>query len=274
VSIERSRLSACVLVARAWTLGECVDGWRRAGLAGIGVTRPAVDAAGGPRAAAKLLKGSGLRVANLQNLDPFDVVSPERFDAGLPATLEYLDLAADVEADCVYACCGPRGALEWAEAADRLVDQIERLLPHLHERGVRLAIEPIHPLRQDLSFINRCADMLAVLARVPDPAVGYVHDFWHLWWERGAVELARRSAGRVLSCQPSDHKAVTLRTLDRAVPGDGIAPVGRLAAALEEGGSRGMYDLEVLSDDNEERGYDRTLRESIEGFSACVGGLR
>lgn len=274
MSIEGSRLSACVLVARNWTLAECIDGWQRAGLAGIGVTRPAVDAAGGFPAAAKLLKGSGLRVANLQNIDPFDVVTPERFDAMLPGALEYLDLAAEVEADCVYACCGPRGTLDWDQAADRLVDQIERLLPHLHDHGVRLAIEPIHPLRQDLSFVNLCADVMAVLDRVADPAVGYVHDFWHLWWERGAVDLARRSAGRVLSCQPSDHKAVTLRTLDRAVPGDGIAPVGRLVAALEEGGYQGMYDLEVLSDDNEGRGYDLTLRRSIDGFAACVGGLR
>jgi sugar phosphate isomerase/epimerase len=135
-------------------------------------------------------------------------------------------------------------------------------------------LEPIHPIRQDLSFVNTAMDIEALLARLPDPSLGYVYDFWHLWWQRSAVEVARRTAGRVLSVQPSDHKAVTLRTLDRAVPGQGIAPVGALVQALEEGGYRGFYDLEVLSPDNDEKGYDRTLKETIAGFAEAVGGLR
>lgn len=265
-------MSACVLMAPRWSLAECVEGWQRAGLAGIGVTRPVLEAAG-ERAAVSLLTGSGLRVASLQNLDPFCVTEPERFDALLPTTLHQLDLAAELGADCLYACTGPRGHLDWDEAADRLVDQITRLVPHLHDRGVRLAVEPIHPLRQDLSFLNTGSDTVSVVERVGDPAVGFVYDFWHLWWERGAVELARTSAPLVVSCQPSDHKAVTMRTLDRAVPGQGVAPVGPLVAALEAGGYRGMYDLEVLSDDNEARGYDVTLAASLDGFAAAAGGL-
>jgi sugar phosphate isomerase/epimerase len=270
MSVDRSRLSACVLMAPQWSLAECVAGWQRAGLAGIGVTRPSVTAVG-EREAAAILRDSGLRIANWQNLDPFDVVHPERFDELLPETLHQLDLAAEVSADCLYACVGRRGSLQWDAAADRLVEQILRLVPELHDRGVRLAIEPIHPLRQDLSFVNLGSDAVSVVERVDDPAVGYVLDFWHLWWERGASELARDSARHVLSCQPSDHKAVTMRTLDRALPGAGIIPIGELVQALEDGGYRGMYDLEVLSDDNELRGYDETLRASIEGFEASVG---
>ncbi len=259
-------------MAPGWDLAECVDGWQRAGLAGIGVTMGAVQAVGVDRAVA-LLRSSDLQVANLQNLDPFHLEDPDRFAADLPRILAHLDLAATVKADCVYACCGPRGATDWSLAADRLTAQIEALLPHLHDRGVRLAVEPIHPIRQDLSFVNLATDVEDILARVPDPAVGYVHDFWHLWWQRDAPAVARRTAARVLSVQPSDHKAVTLRTLDRAVPGQGIAPVGDLVRALEDGGYRGFYDLEVLSPDNEARGYDRTLADSIAGFAQAVGGF-
>jgi sugar phosphate isomerase/epimerase len=272
MSIERGRLSACVLMAPGWDLAACVDGWQRAGLAGIGVTIDAVEAVGVDRAVDVLLS-SGLKVANLQGLGPFDVLRPERFDEQLPGMLAFLDLAATLSADCVYACCGPRADLDWEIAADRLLAQVETLLPHIHERGVRLALEPIHPIRQDLSFVNVAADIEDLLARLPDPSVGYVYDFWHLWWQRNAVEVARRTARLVLSVQPSDHKAVTLRTLDRAVPGQGIAPVGALVQALEEGGYRGFYDLEVLSPDNDEKGYERTLQETIAGFAEAVGGL-
>jgi sugar phosphate isomerase/epimerase len=273
MSIERGRLSACVLMAPGWDLAECVDGWQRAGLGAIGVTINAVEAAGVDRAV-DILLSSGLKVANLQGLGPFDVVHPERFDDQLPGMVAFLDLAATLRADCVYACCGARADVDWEVAADRLLAQVEALLPHVHERGVRLALEPIHPIRQDLSFVNVATDIEALLARLPDSSIGYVYDFWHLWWQRGAIEVARRTAGRVLSVQPSDHKAVTLRTLDRAVPGQGIAPVGALVQALEDGGYRGFYDLEVLSPDNDEKGYDRTLKETIAGFADAVGGLR
>jgi sugar phosphate isomerase/epimerase len=272
MSIERSRLSACMLMAPGWDVAQCVQGWQRAGLSGIGVTAYSVDAFGVDHAVEVLLS-SGLEVANLQSLGPFDVVHPERFADQLPVMLGFLDLAARLRADCVYATCGGRGDMEWDVAADRLVAQVEALVPHLRERGLRLALEPIHPIRQDLSFVNLATDIEDLLARLPDPSVGYVYDFWHLWWQRGAVDVARRTAGRVFSVQPSDHKAVTLRTLDRAVPGRGIAPIGALVQALEGGGYRGFYDLEVLSPDNDERGYDLTLGETIAGFSDAVGGL-
>jgi sugar phosphate isomerase/epimerase len=259
-------------MAPAWDLAQCVAGWRRAGLAAIGVTIDRVEALGVSRAVEVLLS-SGLKVANLQGIDPFDVVHPERFDERLSRTLPYLDLASTLNADCVYACSGARGGLDWEVAADRLVAQVATLLPHLQERGVRLALEPIHPIRQDLSFVNLATDVEDILARVPDPSVGYVYDFWHLWWQRDAMAVARRTATRVVSVQPSDHKPVTLRTLDRAVPGQGIAPVGALLAALEGGGYSGFYDLEVLSPDNDEKGYDRALEETITGFAEAAGGL-
>jgi sugar phosphate isomerase/epimerase len=272
MTIERGRLSACVLMTPGWDLAQCVDGWRRAGLSGIGVTVDSVEAVGVDQAVEVLLS-SGLEVANLQGMGPFDVVHPGRFDDQMPGMLAFLDLAATLGADCVYSTCGPRADIEWDMAADRLVDQVEALVPHLRQRGVRLALEPIHPIRQDLSFVNMAVDIEDLLARLPDPSVGYVYDFWHLWWQRDAMDVARRTAGRVFSAQPSDHKAVTLRTLDRAIPGRGIAPIGALVRALEDGGYRGFYDLEVLSPDNDEKGYDQTLKEAVAGFAEAVGGL-
>ena len=64
---------------------------------------------------------------------------------------------------------------------------------------------------------------------------------------------------RVFNVQVSDHKAKTMRTMDRAVPGAGIAPVGRLLHALADGGYRGWWDLEVISDDNAAVGYEVAL---------------
>jgi sugar phosphate isomerase/epimerase len=272
VGIQRSRLSACAFMTPNWPLDKCIAGWHRAGLAGIGLPLALVEEAGVTKAVSTL-RHSGLAVANLQNLDPFDIVAPERFEELLPRTCKRLDLAAELQADCIFAITGPRGSLDWDEASRRLVGQIEILIPELEERDVRLALEPIHPLRQDLSFINTATDIVAVLKTIGNPHVGYAFDFWHLWWERHAIELVQSWSNLIFSVQPSDHKAMTLRTLDRAVPGRGVAPVAELVVALETGGYSGFYDLEVLSDDNEAIGYDRTLSDAVSGFGMVAGGI-
>jgi ribosomal protein S11 len=59
-----------------WDLAQCVEGWQRAGLSGIGVTMGAIQSVG-RRAAIEILASSGLTVASLQNLDPFNLVAPE-----------------------------------------------------------------------------------------------------------------------------------------------------------------------------------------------------
>jgi len=270
--IARSRISACTIMTPKWDIGECIDGWHRAGLSALGVPIATLEAFG-MEAGVRALESSGLSLANLQIQGTFDLEDPERFQARLPELLSWLDVAATLEADCVYAPPGFRGHLDWDTAADRLLAQIELLLPYIHDRGLRLALEPMHPMRQDLSFVNLAADTVEVVNRVQDEAVGYVYDYYHLWWQRGAIELIERTASQIFSVQPSDHKKVTMRTLDRAVPGQGIIPIGALTAALEAGGYRGYYDLEVLSDDNDERGYDQTLELCVNSFGDAVGGL-
>jgi sugar phosphate isomerase/epimerase len=101
---------------------------------------------------------------------------------------------------------------------------------------------------------------------IDDLRVGYVFDTWHLWWERNIEDLARSSAPLVFNVQVSDHKAKTMRTLDRAMPGAGIAPLGPLLHALADGGYAGWWDLEVISDDNAAMGYELALVTAVQAL--------
>jgi sugar phosphate isomerase/epimerase len=260
-----TRLSADVTMTPNWTLGQAIDAWGRIGIPAIGITKAGLEEYGVKRGIGEL-NSSGLRVANYQQVAPYELCDPGRFQRTLEMTRRQLDIASELDADCIYVLAGPRSGLTWDQAGDRLVEQTQALLPDLHDRGLRIALEPLHPLRQDLTFLNMVDDAVELVRRVDDPAVGYVFDFWHLWWQRSALRLARAAADLVFSAQPSDHKQVTLRTLDRAMFGAGIAPVRELVQALEDGGYRGYYDLEVISPDNEEKGYESALREACDGF--------
>lgn len=244
----------------AWDLDlvECVEAWVRAGLPAIGLSLHQLGE-DGPARLVRALRVGGLAVSSLQGARPYDLRQPEP-SAGQHAVLCHtLDLAAEVGAECVVAMTGPRGELSWEHAMGRVVDQTIAVLPELHERGLRLAIEPVQPIRQDLTFVNMAADAVEIVRRVADPSFGYVFDTYHLWWQRGIEQLARDSAHHILCVQVSDHKAVTVQALDRALPGGGVAPLGGLVRSLVEGGYAGWWELEVIAPENETAGIDVVL---------------
>ena len=138
-----------------------------------------------------------------------------------------LDLAAEVGADCVYVITGGRKASAWRDAVEIFKEEFGPSRVLARERGLRLAIEPIHPLRQDLSFLNTARDAAKVVTEIADPNVGYVFDFWHLWWAPGILETIAETAPRIFSVQVSDHKP-KMRSLDR----QGLIPCAALNQRL------------------------------------------
>jgi sugar phosphate isomerase/epimerase len=268
----KDRLSASITMTPRWSLGRCIDEWQRHELVGIGVTLAGLEAFG-VRRGIGAVRTSGLAVTSYQQIAALHIADADRFAPSLATTLAQLDIAAELGAHCVYLTTGPRGDLGWDHAGQLVVDQLQSLLPHFRDRNLRPALEPLHPLRQDLCFLNMVDDTVDLLDRIGDAQVGYVFDTWHLWWQRRALDLALTSASRVASVQLSDHKQITMRTLDRAMLGQGIAPIDQFVRAFEQGGYRGLYDLEIISDDNEAKGYDVALAEAVASALRLWDGL-
>jgi sugar phosphate isomerase/epimerase len=259
-------LAACTTMAWNWDLCRCIDAWSRAGLGGIGVGLPQFHQAGVERSMRQLL-ASELVVSNFQGAYLYELDDPPKFKTRQQDALKYLDMAAELGAECFTAECVPRGMMPWDEAAEHIVEQTMAILPEIHARNLRLAIEPVSPIRQDVTFINLAADAVDIVRRVDDPSFGYLFDTYHLWWQRGIEDLARQSASQIFYVQVSDHKAITLRTQDRAMPGQGIIPLHRLVHALADGGYAGWWELEVISDHNEEMGIELALQTAARGIT-------
>jgi sugar phosphate isomerase/epimerase len=174
--------------------------------------------------------------------------------------------------DALFVISGGRNGATWERAARVYRDAYARLLPEATAAGIRLAIEVIHPLRQDLSFIHTLADA-GEIARAAGRRGGYVLDLSHSGWERGLLETVTRDAGRrIHAVQLCDVKRVTLRTMDRALLGKGILPLAAIVRALERGGYRGWYEIEIISDDLERIGYERFLRATRSAFVRLLAG--
>ena len=85
-----------------------------------------------------------------------------------------------------------------ARRAATIAAGIERLLPYATEHGVRLGIEPLHPMMVgERSAIVTLGEALDLAERIRRPDVGVVVDAYHVFWDPrpGAADRARAAAG-------------------------------------------------------------------------------
>ena len=262
------RLTVGHYMMRRWSLEEDVRGLERLGFRSISLASMKIQAYGAARAI-RLLRGSHLRLAHLGSYGRFGV-TPRTVRRGVDEVRRALGWVHALGGDVLVVISGGREGAPWEEAARAYADAYAGLLPEAAAAGVRLAIEVIHPLRQDLSFINTLGDARAI-ARRAGPSAGYVLDVWHSGWERGLLDAIRRDARRrIHAVQISDYKRVTMRTMDRALLGKGILPLREVFRALEDGGYAGWYEVEIISDDVEALGYERVLRHTRAAFARLM----
>jgi len=253
---------------RRWSLEDDVRNLERLGFPSISLASTKLDAYG-PERAIRLLRSSGLRVAHVGSYGFFGT-ERRTIRRGIEQVRRAIDWVHRLDGDTLFVISGGREGATWEAAARAYRAAYARLLPEATAAGIRLAIEVIHPLRQDLSFVNTLADA-GEIARAAGPRGGYVLDLFHSGWERHLLATIRKDAARrIHAVQISDYKRVTMRTMDRALLGRGILPLRDIVRTLERSGYRGWYEAEIISDDLEAMGYERALRHTRAAFARLL----
>lgn len=261
----RNRLTVGNYTMRQWSLDQDVRVLERLGFTSISLASSKFEAYGAKRALA-LLKTSSLRVAHFGSYGYFGTTTKTQ-RAGLAQVRRGIEWVHALGGEVMVVISGGRGGAPWEQAANVYTDAYAELLTDAAAAGIKLAIEIVHPLRQDLSFINTLGDAREI-ARRAGRRGGYVLDVWHSAWERRFLDvIARDAARRIHAVQLSDYKALTMRTLDRALLGRGIIPLREVIQRLEANGYRGWYEIEIISEDLEAMGYERALKHSRAAFA-------
>jgi sugar phosphate isomerase/epimerase len=263
------RLTIGHYMLRRWSLEEDVRNLERLGFRSISLASTKLDAYG-PERAIRLLRASGLKVAHVGSYGRFGT-EPATIRRGVERVRRAIERVHRLGGDVLFVLSGGRDGAPWERAARVLRDAYARLLPEATAAGIRLALEVVHPLRQDLCFVNTLADAHEIAVAAGGRG-GYVLDFFHSGWERALLPTIRRDAARrILAVQICDTKRVTLRTMDRALLGRGVLPLAAIVRALERGGYRGWYEAEIISDDLETIGYERVLRRTRAAWARLAG---
>ncbi|HEX4819806.1 MAG TPA: TIM barrel protein [Acidimicrobiales bacterium] len=199
------------------------------------------------------LARSGLHIANVIGVG----------HAGLD---QAVDVARRLGAPAVVFTTGPAGALEWADAADRLASALTAVA---HE-SVRLCLEHTNSLRVDVSFVHTLRDAIDLARRLE---IDVCMEINACWAERDLARTIADGIDRIGIVQVSDFAVGTLSTPNRLVPGDGDIPLRRIIGQLLEAGYTGVFDLELVGPAIEAEGYASALDRSCTYLSEMLTEL-
>ncbi|MEV8535561.1 sugar phosphate isomerase/epimerase family protein [Streptomyces sp. NPDC051211] len=270
------RLSLNQETVRQWSLPELVAGCAAAGVGAVGLWRDPVRRFG-VRETAALVSGAGLRVSSLCRGGFFTAADPSGRAAALADNRRAVEEAAELGAGVLVLVSGglPEGDRDLVGARERIADVLGELAPWAAVHGVRLGIEPLHPMfAADRCVVSTLGQALDIAERFPAEQVGVVADSYHLWWdERLAGELRRAGAGgRIVSVQVADWVTPLPEgvLLGRGRLGEGCIDLRGFRELADGAGYRGPVEVEIFHPGLWARDGGEVLREVIDGYRKHV----
>lgn len=252
---DLARLSIHTMTNRPWSLAECVDYYTQAGIPALSVWRNVIDPDEGGMGiahAARLLHGSGLHVPALVRGGFFPAREQTERAKILDSNRQYIDEAAALAADMLVLVVGAVPGMPLEEARKQVADAVGALVPHAESCGIKLAIEPMHPMyAAEWSCINRLREAREICESLKHPLVGMAIDVYHVWFDPDLqTEIqAAGSQGFLFGYHINDWRVDTQRIQgERGLMGDGCIDLPAFQIMIEAAGFTGFHEVEVFSD--------------------------
>ncbi|MET9423929.1 sugar phosphate isomerase/epimerase family protein [Streptomyces sp. NPDC006540] len=255
-------------------LPELAEACVRLGVPAVGLWREPV-AEYGPDATAKLVRDAGLTVTSLCRGGFLTATDEADRARALDDNRAAIDEAATLGTDTLVMVSGglPPGSRDLVAARERIADALSELAPYAGECGVRLAIEPLHPMfASDRCVVSTLDQALDLAERFPADQVGVVVDTYHIWWDdRAPAAVARAgAAGRIHSFQLADWTTpLPAGVLNgRGQLGDGAIDMREWRERVETAGWTGFIEVELFNDGLWARDGVEVLEETAGRFAS------
>lgn len=261
-----------------WPLLQILDACAARGVRAVAPWRDQVQAAGLAETA-RSLRAHGIELSGYCRGGMF--TSEGARDDNLRA----LDEACELGAPClVLVVGGLPGALaghaqhkDIAAARRQVTDGIAQLLAAARERGMPLAIEPLHPMyaadRACINTLSQALDVCDALDPQRSGMLGVAVDVYHVWWDpQLKAQIERAGRDRLLAFHVCDWLVPTTDLLnDRGMMGDGVIDIRQARGWVEAQGFAGYSEVEIFSTGNWwRRDGGEVLDTCIQRHRACV----
>jgi sugar phosphate isomerase/epimerase len=257
-----------------------IDAIARAGFGGIAPWRREVEGHD-VAAISKRIRDAKLQVTGYCRSTYIPASSRAGFAANVEANRRAIDDAATLGASSFVMVVGglPEGSKDIAGARAQVAEASASLLEHGRKAGVRIALEPLHPVyaadRSCLSLLAEALDLCdAIEGRTDDPWLGACIDVYHVWWDPNLKrDIARAGAAkRIFGFHVCDWLVPTEDVLnDRGMMGDGVIDVRAIRREIEAAGYNGLVEVEIFSAKNWwKKPIEETLRAAAERFATAT----
>jgi sugar phosphate isomerase/epimerase len=238
---------------------EVIEAVARAGFGGIAPWRREVEGHD-VAVVARRIRAAGLEVTGYCRSTYIPAVDRAGFLANIEANRRAIDDAARLGAHSFVMVVGglPAGSKDIAAARQQVAEGAALLVGHGKSAGVRLALEPLHPVyaadRSCLTLLSEALDLCdAIEGPAADPWLGVCADVYHIWWDPNLKrDIARAGkARRIFGFHVCDWLVPTRDALnDRGMMGDGIIDIPAIRADVEAAGYGGLVEVEIFSSEN------------------------
>jgi len=269
----RDRLCVHTITTKPWDIDTAIEEYARAGVGGVTVWRSAFEART-PEEVGRRARDAGLAVVSTCRGGFFPGADADARRRAIEDNRTAILETEQVGAPHIVLVCGadPRQPLE--DSRRQIADALAELAPFARDHGVKLAVEPLHPMYADTrSAINTLTEANDICEELGDPAVGVAVDVYHLWWDpRLEAEIERCGRlGALLAYHVCDWRVPTEDLLtDRGLMGEGCVPLRRIRGWVEATGFDGFNEVEVFSDRYWAMDQGEFLGRIVEAYDAHV----
>ena len=267
--VDLSKLCIHTITTKHWSIEEAAEKYSRAGVKGISVWRQYLDGRNIAHTG-EMLRAHDLAIVSLVRGGFFPSTSLDARNKALDDNRKAIDEAAALGAPMIVLVCGADPGQPLEVSRQQIQAGIETILPYAIENGVKLAIEPLHPMYADSrSAVNTMAQANDMAEAIGSEYVGVAADVYHIWWDPDLEQQLMRCGrnGNLFAFHICDWMSPTVDFLnDRGLMGEGCIPIRKIRGWAEAAGFRGYNEVEIFSDRLWAGDQDEFLKRIVESY--------
>ena len=245
-----SKLCVHTITTKPWKIEEAAMQFSGRGVGGITVWRDTLQGLDIQKTG-RMLRDNNLEIVSLCRGGFFPHGDAAGRNLAIQDNMKAIDEAAALGAPHVVLVCGSVPGQPLTESRKQIRDGIYAVLDHAAAAGVKLAIEPLHPMYADnRSAVNTLAQANDIAEEIDSPLLGIAVDVYHLWWDPELEQQIIRCGknNHLFAFHICDWKTPTMDFLnDRGLMGEGCIDIKKIRGWVENTGFNGFNEVEVFS---------------------------
>jgi sugar phosphate isomerase/epimerase len=270
---DLSKLCLHTITTRPWDIEQAARHYTASGVKGITVWRDALDGRNIVHTG-QMLRDHGLTVVSLCRGGFFAHRDRVKRKVALEDNRRAIADAAALGTNLIVLVCGSDPGQSLEDSRMQIHEGIAAILPDAAAAGVKLAIEPLHPMYADTrSAINTLTQANNLAEELDSPWLGIAVDVYHLWWDPLLeIEIDRCGRkGHLFAFHICDWKTPTSDLLnDRGLMGEGCIPIRKIREWVETAGFNGFHEVEIFSNYWWSQDQHVFLKRIIEAYQKFV----